>query len=473
MDRRTFLKTVTQAAAVAAAGGMSSRTEASMPRRMTVAAVGDCIPARRMSERKDRAFLDVVDLLRSADCTWGNCETVFAEARSVYPSPKGFDPHCLSQPWGADEMAFVGIDFVGTANNHALDWGYQGLFSTLEQLERVGLAHAGAGADLAAASRPGYYDSAAGRVAQVNCTSTFPPYFAAAPAHPYLNGRPGLNVLTPQYLVQVDQELFDQLRPLQEELIQLRGWGVFADLLAKLLTEQLPEGTAFIEEVLFKGGDGTDLLSQARESDVERITQALAIGRHNARVVLATMHCHEARNELEVPDLFIEPFAHAAMDAGADLFFAAGPHVLRGIEIYDGKPIFYGLANFIFHYETLGKIPAESWMSVGLEADSLDPSAFAATIPYPNEARFWQSVIPLVTLEGGAGPGGAIESPTVVSIELYPIVQGFGEPIYRRGTPEMAPRQEATEILQRVARLSEPYGTTLTIRDGVGYVELG
>lgn len=66
-----------------------------------------------------------------------------------------------------------------------------------------------------------------------------------------------------------------------------------------------------------------------------------------------------------------------------------------------------------------------------------------------------------------------MESPTVLSIELYPIRLGFGEPIYRRGTPEMAPRAEATEILQRVADLSQPYGTRITIQDGVGRVELG
>jgi poly-gamma-glutamate synthesis protein (capsule biosynthesis protein) len=36
------------------------------------------------------------------------------------------------------------------------------------------------------------------------------------------------------------------------------------------------------------------------------------------------------------------------VDAGADVVAGHGNHLLRGIEIYKGKPIFYGLASFVF-----------------------------------------------------------------------------------------------------------------------------
>ncbi len=45
------------------------------------------------------------------------------------------------------------------------------------------------------------------------------------------------------------------------------------------------------------------------------------------------------------------------IDAGADVFVGHGPHVLRGIEIYKGKPIFYSLSNFIFQNETVLRMP--------------------------------------------------------------------------------------------------------------------
>jgi hypothetical protein len=38
-----------------------------------------------------------------------------------------------------------------------------------------------------------------------------------------------------------------------------------------------------------------------------------------------------------------------------------GPHVLRGIEIFKGKPVFYSLGDFIFQNETLLRLPAENY----------------------------------------------------------------------------------------------------------------
>ena len=41
-------------------------------------------------------------------------------------------------------------------------------------------------------------------------------------------------------------------------------------------------------------------------------------------------------------------FAHAAIDAGADLLVGDHAHWPKGIEMYEGKPIFYGTGNFLF-----------------------------------------------------------------------------------------------------------------------------
>ncbi|MBQ8018288.1 MAG: CapA family protein [Methanobrevibacter sp.] len=40
--------------------------------------------------------------------------------------------------------------------------------------------------------------------------------------------------------------------------------------------------------------------------------------------------------------------AHELIDYGADVVLGAHPHVTQGIEMYNGKPIFYSLGNFIF-----------------------------------------------------------------------------------------------------------------------------
>jgi poly-gamma-glutamate synthesis protein (capsule biosynthesis protein) len=46
-----------------------------------------------------------------------------------------------------------------------------------------------------------------------------------------------------------------------------------------------------------------------------------------------------------IPDYCFE-IGHAAIDAGADIVLGSHTHILKGIEMYKGKPIFYSLANF-------------------------------------------------------------------------------------------------------------------------------
>jgi poly-gamma-glutamate capsule biosynthesis protein CapA/YwtB (metallophosphatase superfamily) len=464
MNRREFLKTVAQGAAVAAASRvMSPGGAAAAPaNRVTLAAVGDCIVTRKISHLRDPDFLAVAELLRGTDCVWGNCELVFADSRDVYPALKGSDPHVIAPAWGADELAWLGIDFVGTANNHILDFGNEGMFSTLANLERVGIAHAGSGPDLAAAARPGYVDSPFGRIGQVNCASTFPPYFAAGRAHPYLKGRPGLNPVRLDQKVRVDRKLFEQMKKAELASFELRGYNEFVSMDGDPFAK-VPKDEWWFGETSIVAGDGVDFLSAAVPPDLSRVADAIKVARNNSRLVVASIHAHESRRKLEQPDPFLQPFARACIDAGADAFFAAGPHVIRGIEIYKGKPIFYCLSNFVFQFETSHTVPAEDFAAYDLDAASLDPSAFSKKIFYSEQKRFWRSFVPRITYEDGK----------VVEIEIHPVSLGFGRPLYERGTPALARGDEAKEILEALAALSKPLGTTIAIEDGVGRVVLG
>jgi poly-gamma-glutamate synthesis protein (capsule biosynthesis protein) len=457
MNRREFLKLTAQGAAVAAASRVWSAegAQAAPPKRITLAAVGDCIVTRKVSHLRDPDFLAAVELLRGADCTWGNCELVLANSRDVYPAPKGGDPHTIAPPWGADELAFFGIDCVGVANNHILDFGNEGMFFTLANLDRVGIPYAGAGPDLAAA--PGYVDTPAGRVGQINCASTFPRFFAAGPAHPYLKGRPGLNPVRLDVKTQIDRDLFQRLKKLEGTYNDLQALNEFASMM-----EKVPEDVVYFggEEVV--PGKGPDLLSAANARDLARVTEAIKVARNNAHLVVASIHAHEARHNLETPDPFLQPFARACIDAGADAFLAAGPHVIRGFEIYKGKPIFYCLSNFLFQYGTNRPTPAEDFAAYGLDPGTLDSTLFERKIFYSEQKRFWQSFVPRITYEDGK----------VVEIEIHPISLGFGQPLFERGTPRLARSEEAREILEHIAGLSKPYGTTMRIEEGVGRVVL-
>jgi poly-gamma-glutamate synthesis protein (capsule biosynthesis protein) len=171
-------------------GGHPLRGAAASP--ITVAATGDCILSRRVSHLKDQGFLDVVQLLRSADCAYGNCELVMAAGDPGYPTAAGSSLRVVVDPKMAEELAWLGYDLMGTANNHSTDYGVEGVRSTIANLERVGIGCAGTGMNLQQAAAPGYTDTPGGRVALINCASSFAAWSPAVYARGDFKGVPGL-----------------------------------------------------------------------------------------------------------------------------------------------------------------------------------------------------------------------------------------------------------------------------------------
>jgi poly-gamma-glutamate synthesis protein (capsule biosynthesis protein) len=57
-------------------------------------------------------------------------------------------------------------------------------------------------------------------------------------------------------------------------------------------------------------------------------------------------------------------------------------------------------------------------------------------------------------------------------IRIHPIDQGFGRPRPQRGRPVLAEGEVAERVLERVARLSNRYGTKVAIRNGVGTISI-
>ena len=71
-----------------------------------------------------------------------------------------------------------------------------------------------------------------------------------------------------------------------------------------------------------------------------------------ADYVLISIHSHElSGNSKENPSDFLQEFAHKCIDSGADAIIGHGPHLLRPIEIYKNRPIFYSLGDFVIHNE--------------------------------------------------------------------------------------------------------------------------
>lgn len=421
---------------------------------MTLAALGDCIIARKISVLKDHGFLRLVKLIRQADCTWANCEVNLVDPNAGYPEDNN-DVVIACEPWGADEFKWLGIDFVGLANNHIKDYGYVGMFSTIDNLKRVGIGYAGAGKDLEDASRPRYVDTAAGRVGQVSCAFWFPKGSNATMPHPYLKGRPGLNPLRFKEIVHLPGESFAALLEIDNNINRF----------FKMAPPGKPPKELQYGDFTFVPGEKFNYEAVINEKDFKRIIEAVGIARRNARIVIVSIHQHMGFTD--APLYSMEKFARACIDQGADAVFGTGPHRLWGIEIYKNKPIFYSLGNFLFHGGSFGAYPAETYERFGLPSDTRDTIVFEEEllkkIPYFTNDFLFESMVPVITYEKGN---------QVTGIKLYPIHFEKDIPLYQQGTPLLAGKAKGESIIKKLVKLSQRYGTKIVFREGVGMIEL-
>ncbi|CAN5686777.1 hypothetical protein BH24ACT25_BH24ACT25_13010 [soil metagenome] len=129
------------------------------PVRFTVAASGDFLihsPVFAVAlengggERYEFApmFEEVAPYIEDADLGICHMETPMTDAE-----PLGY-PVFNTPPDLAKAIASTGWDVCSTASNHALDQGEEGVASTLQTLDRAGVAHAGTAASRAEAERP-------------------------------------------------------------------------------------------------------------------------------------------------------------------------------------------------------------------------------------------------------------------------------------------------------------------------------
>jgi poly-gamma-glutamate synthesis protein (capsule biosynthesis protein) len=79
---------------------------------------------------------------------------------------------------------------------------------------------------------------------------------------------------------------------------------------------------------------------------IDKMTEAVREAKQKSDFVIVSMH--SGAEYAERPNNSQVNFAHAAIDAGADLIIGHHPHVVQTVEKYKGKFIFYSLGNFVF-----------------------------------------------------------------------------------------------------------------------------
>lgn len=419
----------------------------------TLVVTGDSIITQRISAHDEEEFLSMIEHIRSADIAFTNLE-VLIHSYEGYPTPDCQGTHMAADPFVASELRWAGFNLFSRANNHALDYGIEGMRTTSKILDEVNLAHASVGENLALARAPAYLETKRGRVALISCSSTFPTFYRAGEQRQDVKGRPGLNPLRFNTTYVVDSQFMDEIKRISAVL--------------KLPLSESKESFKFLGNK-FTIGDSPRIITTPHESDLKGNIESIKEARRQAELVLVSHHAHEGNGDIEVPAEFIITFARACIDAGADVFIGHGPHVLRGIEIYKGKPILYSLGNFIFQSETVKFHPAEAFEDYGLEISSLVSDLFYARQKKDKKRAgfsinpfYWVSVIPQLTFKNGR----------LNEIKLYPISLGFGKPIHKRGRPMFANKLVGQKIINRIKQLSLPFGTKIIHKDGVGLVKI-
>lgn len=432
-------------------------------RNLEVAVTGDSLITRHLSAYREPAFLGLRELALEADVRFTNLEVVLGEP----PGPPA--EYCGGNwlgvsPGMADELSWFGFNLFSTANNHGGDFGPEGVMSTLRELAARRLVHAGAGENLTRARQPAYLDLAPGRVALVGVTSTVPHGHAAGEGRPDMTGRPGVSPLRHEVTYHVRPETLDALKLAAAE----SGIAAAAAQRARYRKEKpLAEGEYRFLDARFRASDRPGVRSAPNPRDLADVLRWVRDARRQADFCFVSLHAHEFQEANTRPAEFVETFCRACVEAGADAVFGHGPHVLRGIEVHQGKPILYSLGNFIMQSSTMQRVPVEMYQKYDLDpftstlADLWD--ARLESEPIRLDRGYYESVLARMSFRDGRA----------ASMRLHPIHLGTESPRPQQGRPVLASGELAVKILQDVQRLSAPYGTQVRIEDGVGVVELG
>jgi poly-gamma-glutamate synthesis protein (capsule biosynthesis protein) len=428
----------------------------------TMALTGDSIINRKLSVYDEPEYLRMIDLIRAADVAFTNLETVLHDYEP-YPMAESGGTWMRSDPQMAREIAWAGIDMVARANNHTGDYGTLGLELTSKYVEEAGIVHAGAGMSLAEAREAKFLETSKARVALISLSSSFAAHMPAGRSRDDMPARPGLNPLHLKTTYMLPADAYDEVRAVADSL------GEFTDLDGKPRgTDDDKPGEMDVLGSNFAIGDTAQIVRKPNEDDVAEIMAVINNASRLADFTIVTIHSHQHGGRREIPDNFLPVFARAAIEAGADVFVGHGPHILQGIEIYQGKPILYSLGNFIFQNETLLRLPSDNYERYDLDeqshvADFNDARYENDTTGFPTLRENWEAVIAVPTFENGE----------LHELALYPIDLGFGRARQVRGRPILADDEVGRKIIGDLQRLSAAFGTEIEMRRGVGYVKLG
>jgi poly-gamma-glutamate capsule biosynthesis protein CapA/YwtB (metallophosphatase superfamily) len=221
------------------------------------------------------------------------------------------------------------------------------------------------------------------------------------------------------------------------------------------------------QDQIYRVADKPGLHYEMELYDHAGLLKAVRDAKQMADLVVFTIHAHESPTGVdddtpEPPDFLIQLF-HDAVDAGADVILGGGPHSLRGIEIYKGRPVLYGMGVFFINAEI--KALQETTLKVYPDATGHAPPPKPperSVRPGGNPASWYDGVVAITDFENGKAK----------TVRLYPLDLGNTYDRSRRGVPHLADPASARRILKALQHNSQQFGTRITVDGSVGVIRI-
>jgi poly-gamma-glutamate synthesis protein (capsule biosynthesis protein) len=440
----------------------------------TIAAVGDIIEPDPIGDLSDPRYQDLIKIIRSSDVGFANMEgsLVDMQHREEFQGPIAgtLEPKVV----GAD-IKSMGITMVNHANNHALDGEAPGMLSTDAILDEFGIVHAGSGRNLQDARAPSYMGTSKGRVGMVGMMSfdsgvSDPDadnigeygaayvYMSATERIGDMGGRSGVNPLRETTYHMVTPEQMQMLKGFRESYYGAEGPPEGMERGGSEPADQLK-----LFDEWYKIGTPSGIVTfEMNPSDEKENLESIRNGKVNSDFMIATIHAHNSAQEVNgvrTVSGFMVKFAHECIDNGADIFVTSGPHQLQGVEIYHGKPIFYGLAGFVFQTDLQLSYSGKAVLTAPGNVDLAGKN---------------RSVFGVRRRSSGLLATSHYDQGRLVEVHLYPVdLGGYKVPSSDMGIPRTPSPELAQLILKEVQALSEPFGTKITIENNVGVIRVG
>jgi poly-gamma-glutamate synthesis protein (capsule biosynthesis protein) len=270
-------------------------------------------------------------------------------------------------------------------------------------------------------------------------------------------GRPGINGITIDEKLTVTREELDFIRDLSHRI----GVNVSREIVRKEgYYPPLADNEAEFGTIKFTLGEETRRTLVPNKADMERLARSVREAKFAADYVMISIHSHQIDGDTkeDVP-LFLSQIAHSCIDMGADAIIGHGPHLLRPIEIYKERPIFYSLGDFVNELYSVELAPAEFFDSYGLDAnkdtvyDLLKKRSHNFTVGLMEDKKMMETIIPLWETD---------ETGALVSLRLMPV-----ELAMKGNKSEIGLPRKATDLgfIERLREISKPYGIEMKIEN--------